>query len=93
MTAHAMACDALASRKSREIIRYDLNQLNGDIAVHAIVSLPWFFGGVQIETSSASKVIGIVLARKVDLSRRRVRTNDNQSQFGGVSDFDFNSLY
>ena len=44
------------------ILKHRLWQLGRDIAVHFIAFRPWFFGGIDVETGTGAKIIGVVFA-------------------------------
>ena len=61
MPPHAMSknADSLAIDLFK-ILKYSLRQLGCDIAVHLISLRPRLFSGINIESCTAAKVIGVV---------------------------------
>ena len=66
MPAHAMAEDTNALRIHLfEVVEDSLWQLRRDVAVHFVTLVPGRFCRVDVEASTASKIIGVVFALDV----------------------------
>jgi hypothetical protein len=59
-----VAHNGLLSVDSKVLVYY-IWQFHGDVGKHPVVSLPGFFGGVNVKTGSGAKVPSVLLSGNV----------------------------
>lgn len=66
MSTHAVASDTDSTGvQLGESSKDSLGQFLGDIAVHVVALVVWGLGSIDVETSTGSKVISIILTLNV----------------------------